>query len=92
MHNKKKIGVVIPCYKARKTIIKVLNSLPNYVDLVVLVDDKCPEKTGDFVEKSINKKKKKKISILYNELNSDNPINGQNAMFINFLYSLYFLL
>tara|TARA_Y100000389_G_scaffold5366_1_gene5097 strand:- start:22530 stop:23459 length:930 start_codon:yes stop_codon:yes gene_type:complete len=69
MHNNKKIGVVIPCYRARKTIIKVLNSLPNYVDLVVLVDDKCPEKTGDFVKKNISKEKKKKISILYNELN-----------------------
>ena len=42
------IALVIPAYKAQSKILEVLSRVPNYVNHVVLVDDACPQKTGDF--------------------------------------------
>ena len=48
---KHKIGVVIPCYKVSAQILSVLNDIGPEVDLIVVVDDYCPEKTGMLVER-----------------------------------------
>ena len=48
--NKIKIGCVIPCYKGGEKTIDVIKVAQNYVDLIVLIDDKCPFKTGDKVK------------------------------------------
>jgi len=59
MYKKKKIAVVIPCYKVSKKINKVINLLPSYLDRIYVVDDKCPENS---VKKITSKSKKiKKI-------------------------------
>jgi len=42
------IALVIPAYRAKSHILEVLESVPKYVSLIILVDDACPEKTGDF--------------------------------------------
>ena len=65
MKNNKKICVVIPCYKASNFIIKVINSIPDYVDLIIVIDDLCPEKCGKIVEKLNNDK----IIIIFNSKN-----------------------
>ena len=49
-----KIIVVIPCYKVSKQILKVISNIPEQVSNIILVDDQCPEKTGEFVAKNIN--------------------------------------
>ena len=49
-----KIVVVIPCYKVSKQILKVISNIPEQVSNIILVDDQCPEKTGEFVAKNIN--------------------------------------
>ena len=49
-----KIIVVIPCYKVSKQILKVISTIPEQVSKIILVDDQCPEKTGEFVAKNIN--------------------------------------
>ncbi len=46
-----KVAVVIPSYKVTKHIEGVLKSIPEIVDVVYVVDDKCPENSGEFVEK-----------------------------------------
>ncbi len=38
-----KIAVVIPYYNAANEIVKVVNGLPDFVDSIVIVDDKSPE-------------------------------------------------
>lgn len=59
---KKKVCVIIPCYNVRHKIIEVLNShFLKKVDKIILVDDKCPQKTGNFLKKKISKNKKVKI-------------------------------
>ncbi len=48
MYKSKKIAVVIPTYKAKDTISKVIldiRSLGDLVDLIYVVDDKCPDES-----------------------------------------------
>ncbi len=61
-----KIGVVIPSYKVTKQIGEVIESLKVYPYKVYIVDDKCPENTGKFVEENFNFDF---ITVLYNEKN-----------------------
>ena len=65
MRDNKKICIVIPCYKASKSIKNVIDSIPDYVDLILVVDDFCPEKSGQIVERLKNEK----IIIIYNSKN-----------------------
>lgn len=44
------ISCVIPTYKARSTICTVVDSALKSVDVVVVVDDACPERSGEIVE------------------------------------------
>ncbi|MBZ0325586.1 MAG: glycosyltransferase family 2 protein [Alphaproteobacteria bacterium] len=47
-----KIGIVIPCYKVKRHILSVLDGIGDEAQAVYVVDDCCPEGTGDFVEQS----------------------------------------
>ncbi len=60
-----KISVVIPCYKVRKFIESVLYAIPDFVDYIIVIDDKCPQKTGEFVE-SLNIDK---VVVIYHDEN-----------------------
>ncbi len=42
-----RIAVVIPCYKVRRHIEAVLAGIPASVDHILVVDDCCPEGSGD---------------------------------------------
>jgi glycosyltransferase involved in cell wall biosynthesis len=44
------IAVVIPCYRVTKTILDVLRAIGPDVERVYVVDDRCPDGTGDLVE------------------------------------------
>lgn len=66
MIDKKKIGVVIPCYNTGSTAYKVISKLPNYIDQIVVIDDSCPENTGKILQKNI---RNNKIKILFNKIN-----------------------
>lgn len=48
MIDKKKIAVVIPCYKVRAMILQLLPRIGSEVDCIYLVDDHCPEFSGQF--------------------------------------------
>jgi len=58
MYKNKKIGLVIPCYKVSKIINKVIKSIPDFVDKIYLVDDKCPENSVKKVKSKSRKLKK----------------------------------
>ena len=60
------IFIVIPCYKVKKKIYKVISKSLKYVDKIIIVDDKCPEQTGAYVKKTI---KNKKVLVLFNKKN-----------------------
>ena len=67
MLSKKKISIVIPAFNIGENIIFLLDSIPEYVDKIYLVDDCCPLGTGDFAKKS--KFYPNKISIIFNKKN-----------------------
>lgn len=61
-----KIAVVIPSYKVTEKISDVLGSIGPNIHTIYVVDDCCPDKSGDFVKKNI---KDDRIRVLFNEKN-----------------------
>ncbi|MDY7539959.1 glycosyltransferase [Undibacterium sp. RTI2.1] len=45
-----KISVVIPCYRVTRHILDVLSHIGSEITRIYVVDDQCPDKSGDFVE------------------------------------------
>ncbi len=46
----KLVAVVIPCYRVRNNIIEVLNGIGNEVFKIYVIDDACPQNTGEYVK------------------------------------------
>lgn len=44
------IACIVPAYKARSTVSSVVGALLPYVDFVVVVDDGCPDRSGEAVK------------------------------------------
>ena len=65
MINNKKIVVVIPTFKALSTIQKVIDTVPEFVDHIVVVDDKCPQESGKHVLKLANNR----VTVIFHEIN-----------------------
>ncbi len=66
MINQNKVGVVIPCYRVKAQILSVISSIDSFVDFIYVVDDKCPEKSGEFV---INDIKDPRVKVIFNKIN-----------------------
>ena len=60
------IAVVIPAYRVRSQILKVVQSLIGKVDLICVVDDACPEKSGEYLANQLSNDS---IHIIYNQKN-----------------------
>ena len=82
MISNKKISVVIPAYNIGKSILKFLNDIPDYVDAIYLVDDKCPLNTGKIAEENIIQSNK--LKIFFNDKN----LGVGGAVKIGYLESL----
>ncbi len=52
------VAVVLPCYKSRQHIVEVIETLPDFIDLVVCVDDACPEETTSVVKEKFAQDKR----------------------------------
>ena len=50
----KSIAVVIPCFNEEKYIRKVVDTIPDYVDQIVIVDDKSSDRTVEIVNKYVS--------------------------------------
>ena len=73
-----KLSVVIPAYKAKKTISRVLNEIPDWVAHVIVVDDGCPEGTGKLINTT---KVDRRVSVLINQTNQG--VGGATVRGIN---------
>jgi len=51
------IAVVIPCYREKSHIIDVIESIGDDVSTVIVVDDACPDKTGEHVRNTCSDKR-----------------------------------
>lgn len=48
------ISIIIPCYKVREHILGVIEKIGPEAKKIYVVDDLCPENTGDHIEKHCN--------------------------------------
>lgn len=44
------VWLVVPCYKVKAHILRVIARTPAWIEGIVCVDDACPEGSGDFIE------------------------------------------
>lgn len=50
MYKGAKIAAVVPAYKEEKMIAKVIETMPDFVDHIVIVDDCSPDRTSEVVQ------------------------------------------
>ena len=67
MYKGKSVAVVVPCYNEEKQIVKVITSMPDFVDRIVIVDDASIDNTSRVVEEWA--KKDPRIVLLRHEQN-----------------------
>ena len=61
-----KIAVVVPSYRVTDHIQEVLSRIGPEVEQIFVIDDACPDNSGDFVEKSV---KDKRVTVLRHTTN-----------------------
>lgn len=60
------LAVVIPCFRVKRHILSVLNAIGPEVDLIIAVDDACPEETGLYIG---SQSKDPRVKVLFHESN-----------------------
>lgn len=50
----KKVGVIIPCYNCELTIQSVIDTIPHYIDKVILVDDGSNDGTLEIIKSNLS--------------------------------------
>jgi glycosyltransferase involved in cell wall biosynthesis len=48
------IAAVVPCYREKHQIMTVLSKFDVLINHIIVIDDACPEKTGEFVRENAN--------------------------------------
>jgi dolichol-phosphate mannosyltransferase len=60
------ICVIIPAFKVKTHIIDVITSIGPEVDRIIVVDDKCPEQSGEHVKANIEDPR---VEVIFHEIN-----------------------
>ena len=60
------IAVVIPCHNVRRHILGVVSAIGAEVDRIFIVDDCCPESSGQFVTENCNDAR---VRVIHNRTN-----------------------
>ena len=60
------VAVVLPCYKVADSILDVLQLIPDFVRHIVVVDDACPQSSGEVVRTN---SKDNRVSVVTNAVN-----------------------
>ena len=70
--NKNKVAVVIPCYKVKKHIIKVIQKVEKFAKYIIVVDDNSPQNE----KKIVKEKYKKKQNLFVISLEKNQGVGG----------------
>jgi glycosyltransferase involved in cell wall biosynthesis len=82
MINDKKVAVVVPCYNEETQIEMVLESMPAFVDRIIVINDCSTDKTEEIVKGFIKNEMKKSI-IIEDVLNKIKPNRHNKADIIS---------
>ena len=63
MLNNQTIAVVVPCYNEETQIGMVIETMPDFVDRIIIINDKSKDKTSEIVRSYISEDKTEKIKI-----------------------------
>ncbi len=67
MFKDNKIGVVVPAHNEETQIERVINTMPDFVDKIIVVDDCSTDRTAEVVQKC--QEKDKRVILLKNKVN-----------------------
>ncbi|WP_210558239.1 MULTISPECIES: glycosyltransferase family 2 protein [unclassified Pseudomonas] len=67
MSTEKKIAVVIPSFRVRSHVLNVINKIGPEVEKIYVIDDCCPEQSGDFVEQNCKDERVKVLRHIENQ-------------------------
>jgi glycosyltransferase involved in cell wall biosynthesis len=51
MYRNLKVAAILPCYNEEKLIAKTIDTMPDFVDMIIAVDDKSKDKTWEIIQK-----------------------------------------
>ncbi len=68
MYKGKSLAIVVPAFNEQELILETLKGIPNYVDIVIVIDDCSTDKTYDLV-KTYSKTSKIEINLIKNNQN-----------------------
>lgn len=69
MYKDKKIGVVVPCHNEELLIIRVIETMPEFVDVIYIVDDLSKDNTVQIVQTYMQENPDSKVVLLIHEVN-----------------------
>ena len=69
MYDNSSIAVVIPCYRVEQTVERVVRRLPDFVDVVIAVDDASPDGTGEAIDRLAASSTTPQVVALHHERN-----------------------
>lgn len=61
-----RVAVVVPCYKVKRQILSVIDGIGPEVEKIYVVDDSCPENTGEFV---VERCQDSRVEVIFNSRN-----------------------
>jgi glycosyltransferase involved in cell wall biosynthesis len=61
------VAAIIPCYRVRSRILPLIASIGEDVDWIIVVDDACPEKTGEYVRENCSDERVRVLTNAQNE-------------------------
>jgi dolichol-phosphate mannosyltransferase len=61
------VWLIVPCYKVKDHIDRVIARTPSWIEGVVCVDDACPEGSGDHIERNITDPRVRLVRLAKNQ-------------------------
>ncbi|MFA6922761.1 MAG: glycosyltransferase family 2 protein [Bacteroidales bacterium] len=75
MLNNKTIAVIVPAYNEEKQISMVIETMPDFVDRIIVVNDCSKDNTADVVKSYFDKKENPECELKSRELKKENKYN-----------------
>jgi len=67
MYKNKKISIVVPAYNEETQIARVIDTMPDYIDYIVITDDKSTDNTINVIKQC--QEANSKVILLQHEIN-----------------------